>query len=202
MSRDISIVITDLDNTLFDWVEVWYRSFSALIDELIAVTGLPRERLLDDAKTVHQRHGTSEYYFLISELSSLQAIYPNENLMLKFHSAVDAYRKARDTTIKLYPTVRETLEYLKAVGVLTIGYTESTAFYTAWRIRKLRLDGLLHSLYSPMDHDLPSGWRLEDVRKHAPEHYLFQYTTHHYLPRGERKPNPKLLLDIVHDVEA
>jgi phosphoglycolate phosphatase len=202
LSRDISVVITDLDNTLFDWVEVWHRSFSALINELIAVTGLPRERLLDEAKAVHQRHGTSEYYFLVAELSSLQALYPNENLMLKFHSAVDAYRRARDATIRLYPTVRETLEYFKAIGVLTIGYTESTAFYTAWRVRKLCLDGLLHYLHSPKDHDLPAGWRLEDVRKHASEHYLFRYTTHRYIPPGERKPNPQLLLDIIRDVGA
>ena len=146
MPLAISVVITDLDNTLFDWVEVWYRSFSALIDELVATTGLPREQLLDDARTVHQHQGTSEYYFLVAELPSLRALYPDEDLMQKFHRAVQAYRQARDASIRLYPTVRETLEYFKAIGVLTIGYTESTAFYTAWRIRKLGLDGLLSEL--------------------------------------------------------
>jgi phosphoglycolate phosphatase-like HAD superfamily hydrolase len=202
LPQEIAVVITDLDNTLFDWVEVWYRSFSALIDELIVVTGLPRERLLDDARAVHQRHGTSEYYFLIAELPSLCALYPNEDLMHKFRSAVQAYRRARDSAIRLYPTVHETLEYFKANSVLTIGYTESTAFYTAWRVRKLGLDGLLHYLHSPADHDLPQGLRLEDVREHSPQHYVFRHTVHHHTPPGEQKPNPKLLLDIIRDVGA
>ena len=71
MPPSISVVITDLDNTLFDWVEVWYRSFSALLDELVTTTGLPREHLLDDARAIHQRQGTSEYYFLVAELRAL-----------------------------------------------------------------------------------------------------------------------------------
>ncbi len=25
--RAISVVITDLDNTLYDWVDLWYKSF-------------------------------------------------------------------------------------------------------------------------------------------------------------------------------
>jgi phosphoglycolate phosphatase len=41
-------LITDLDNTLFDWVELWFQCFSAMIDGLVEVSRVPRERLLSE----------------------------------------------------------------------------------------------------------------------------------------------------------
>jgi FMN phosphatase YigB (HAD superfamily) len=67
----ISMVVTDVDNTLFDWVDVWYRSFSAMLEETVRITGVPREHLVREIKNVHQRHGTSEYAFVLSELPSV-----------------------------------------------------------------------------------------------------------------------------------
>ena len=42
-----SVVITDLDNTLFDWFEIWYQSFTALLDCLAKDSG----RAFDDGTT-------------------------------------------------------------------------------------------------------------------------------------------------------
>lgn len=196
MKTPVSVVVTDLDNTLFDWVEIWHRSFTAMLAVLERRSGVARERLLDDARAVHRRHGTSEYAFLAEELACLQDLPQCEREQI-VREANGARRQARLGAMRLYPGVRETLEALRSLGVLVIGYTESTAFYTGDRVRKLGLDGLLNVLYSPADHDLPRGLSRDQVRRHPQEHYDFRHTLHHHTPPGELKPNPRLLLDIL-----
>jgi phosphoglycolate phosphatase len=198
----ISVVVTDLDNTLFDWVEIWHRSFSALVGELHLRSGVPIERLLSDAREVHRRVGTSEYAFLAEELACLQEAVPAEAREEIIRAANDARRVARNATTHLYQGVRETLEELQRTRVLVVGYTESGAYYTNRRVRRLGLDGLLDRLYSPPDHDLPPGYTREAVRRYPDHQYHLKQTAHRYTPAGELKPNPRLLLDILDDVGA
>ena len=91
-----------------------------------------------------------------------------------------------------------TLTSLRDKGCLLIGYTESLKFYTNYRVRNLQLDGLLHYLYSPPDHELPG----HVPRLHPREHYELKSTIHKALARGAMKPNPEILLDIVAEVGA
>ncbi len=55
----------------------------------------------------------------------------------------------------LYPTVAETLLKIKGRGTRIIGYTESMAFYSNYRVRRLGLDGVLDYVFCPEDHVLP-----------------------------------------------
>ena len=67
-----SVLITDVDNTLFDWVHVWHAAFSAMLAELLRLSRLDESVLLAEIRKVHQRAGTSEYSFLIGELGVLR----------------------------------------------------------------------------------------------------------------------------------
>lgn len=198
----ISVVITDLDNTLFDWVNIWFTSFTALVDRIVTDSGINREKLLDEIKVVHQRHGTSEYAFLIEELPSLRALHSDGDLVQLYDGAIHDFRSARKASLMLFPGVAATLKKLKRQGVLVVGYTESMAFYTNYRMRQLGLDGLVDYLYSPPDHDLPANLTPEQVRMYPAQYYDLKATEHRYTPKGELKPNPKLLLDIIKDVGA
>ena len=195
-----TILITDLDNTLYDWFEFWYHSFEALLDQLVEDSGIAQEVLVREIKQVHERHQTSEYAFLIQELPSLQKLHPAEHIAQIYDNAIHEYRRARKKHLRLYPGVMETLETLKANGVLLVGYTESMGFYSASRIRSLGLDGVLDYLYSPADHSLPLGLSREQIRMYTPDHYGLERTEHRYTPPGEVKPNPVLLLDILGEV--
>src|SRR5262245_51010539 len=126
MSKQVvSVLITDLDNTLFDWFEFWYRSFSAFVERVVRDSGIDRETLLSEIKKVHERYQTSEYAFLIQELPSLQARHPGQNLVETYNEAIHEYRKARLQHLKLYPGVMDTLQTLKETGCLIVGFTES-----------------------------------------------------------------------------
>lgn len=198
----VTTLITDLDNTLFDWVDIWYKSFSAMLAVIERVSGLPRETLLPEIKAVHEQHGTSEYAFLIQELPCLRALHPGVDLVAIYRPAIDAFRIARDEALRLYPGVSETLANLKGKGVTIVGYTESMAFYSNYRVRKLGLDGQLDLLYSPPDHELPQNLSPEDIRKYPASHYSLDKTDHRFTPKGELKPSPRILQEIVAAVSA
>jgi FMN phosphatase YigB (HAD superfamily) len=195
MKHEISLVITDLDNTLYDWVQMWYSSFNAMLKELVQTSGVPREILEREIQSVFQKHGTSEYAFLIGELPSLIALHPSEDLTEIYKDAINAYRTARNMTLKLYPHVMETLKFLKSCGCMVVAFTESMEFYTMRRIKKLDLDGLLDFVYSPPDHSKPKTPK----RFYDSDQYNFQYTVQRFTPPDERKPNPHILKKIIQD---
>lgn len=193
------VLITDVDNTLFDWQDLWYRTFSAMMDKVIEISGVDPDVLYDQCSLVHQKYGTSEYSHLLEELPCLRELYGDFTVTV-MEPAIDAFRTTRRRVLRLYPTVEETLKSLKVAGVLIAAFTESKAFYTNYRFRKLGLDGLVDYLYSPEDHAMPD--KTTDNRYHPPERYSFKHTVHHYTPEGEVKPNPDILVEIISDLGA
>lgn len=203
MKNPVSVVITDLDNTLFDWVDVWYRSFSAMLDSLVQSTGLDQAQFEAEFKAIFERHATSEYAFAIEELPCLRALHPvGTDLAEKYSTAIQAFRDARRAALKLYPNVATSLEELRDRGCLIIGYTESMEFYSNYRLRKLGLDRLLDFMYSPADHALPEGRTPADIRLYGSHTYQLRRTVSRHTPKGERKPNPDVLRQILRDVGA
>jgi phosphoglycolate phosphatase-like HAD superfamily hydrolase len=200
--RPVSILITDLDNTLYDWVGLWYKSFKAMLDQLVKDSDIPEETLIKEFKTIHEKHGTSEYSFSIEELPSLRSKYGNVDLAARFDAAIRCYRSARKEAMQLYPGVLETLEAAKDKGVLLVGYTESMSFYTNSRLKKLGLDRILDYVYSPPDHELPNGKTAEEVRRYPTEYYSLRRTIARNTPPGELKPNPQILLGILNEIGA
>ncbi|GLQ17728.1 HAD family hydrolase [Maritalea porphyrae] len=197
-----SVLVTDVDNTLFDWFEVWHSSFKAMLDQIVIISGVSEEELYPEIRKIHQKHGTSEYAFLIGSLPVLKSKFPDENLLEIFQPAIDAFRSARREKLKLYEGVLDTLQSLKAKGTTIIAYTESKAFYTAYRFKKLELDGVVDILFSPPDHELPEGETLQSVRSKPSDAYGLKHTKHIETPDGELKPNPNLLLDIISSIGA
>jgi phosphoglycolate phosphatase-like HAD superfamily hydrolase len=198
--RRISLLITDLDNTLFDWVDMWHSAFSAMLLRTAELSGLPITQLENEFKSIHQRHGTTEYAFSLEELPSLNALHPDGNIRALYDDAVEAYRRARADHLRLFPGVRDTLLRVKDAGCLIVGYTESLSFYSAYRIRHLDLDLLIDVLYSPPDAQLPPHMTPEQVARYPTDKYLSRRTQLRQTPAGEKKPNARLLLDIICDV--
>jgi len=202
MRPRVNLLITDLDNTLFDWVSVWHQSFDSMLTKLVEESGVDRGQLINEFKVIHEQYGTSEYAFSIEQLPSLKQRFPGDDLVHRFSNAIKAYGETRERALALYPEVEETLQRIKDKGALIVGYTESMAFYANFRVRFLGLDRILDFLYSPPDHALPAGVTRESIRTKPPEFYQLRRTIERHLPPEEKKPNPQLLLDIVREVGA
>lgn len=193
------VLITDIDNTLLDWQDLWYQTFSAMIEKVIDISGVDPEVLYGQCSIIHQKYGTSEYSRLLEELPCLQVLY-GENILSVMAPAIEVFRDVRRRVLQLYPTVEETLKALRGAGVIIAAFTESKAFYTNYRFRRLGLDGLIDYLYSPEDHSMPD--ETLGTRYYAPDSYNLKETIHHFIPKGEVKPNPKTLLGIISDLGA
>jgi FMN phosphatase YigB (HAD superfamily) len=199
--KNKNLVVTDLDNTLFDWVEVWYQSFSAMLDEISRISEISKDSLIPDIKAIHRRHGTSEYAFLIEEIPSITKKFPKADLLRLFEPALHAYRKKRKQYLQLFPTVLESLRRLKNNGVTIVGYTESMAYYSSYRIKRTSLDGVLDYIYSPPDHDIPKDIPAELLRRYPASYYELEATVHRPTPIGLLKPNAEILLSIIDQVK-
>lgn len=198
----VELLVLDLDNTVWDWFHAWSASFSALISELLRMTGLPRDVLESEIRSVHQRRGTSEYSWLVGEVPSLQPFVTSGDAFKFFDQAIHMQNSARKRETTLYPQVRETLDYVRARRVPIVAYTESLEFWTEWRIKRVDLDGAIDRLYSSPDHDLPTGKTVEEMRTLDPDSYGLKLTELRNVPRGVSKPDPVILRQIISEYGA
>lgn len=187
------LLITDLDNTLYDWVSYFSQSFEALVNSIEDITGIDKTQLLKDFQTIHQKHNSSERPFATLEVESIINHFgtnDREVLKQKLAPAFSKFSQKRKETLKLYPGVLETLAKFKSCGINVVGHTESYEVNSVYRAEKLGLSKYLSHLYTigssssshpNQDKPLLDRKGLDWVVK---------------LPESERKPNPRLILDI------
>lgn len=194
------LLVTDLDNTLWDWFMAWHSSFAPMLEALSSRSGVDRKQLEAEIRIVHQRRKTTEYSFLLNELPSLRRIHGGGvDLMKEYDDVLHVLNRGRRRSTKLYDGVSDTLESIKASGVPIVAYTESIAFWTEWRIQKVGLDGVIDVLYSSPDHDWPEGLEKDAIRTLPKNHYGLKKTRHQQVPPGVIKPNPAILAQIAED---
>jgi FMN phosphatase YigB (HAD superfamily) len=186
------LLITDLDNTLYDWVTFYAHAFSAMVDALVPLVGASREELLDDFREVHRRVGSSEHPWAALELACVRARWPDASsaaIKEKLDPALHAFNSARKKHLHLYDTVEATLAALADRGVLLVGHTEAIEVNAASRLNRLGILDRFRHLYV-LEHVLsPHPLGIEPTFRAPPG----KITT---VPKRERKPNPTLLQDI------
>jgi FMN phosphatase YigB (HAD superfamily) len=199
----IKLVITDLDNTIYNWVDFYVPSFNAMVGELARLTKIDEESLKQSFKRVHQKHRTSEYAFSIEELDILAHLNRNlttGEILAKYASAVQAFRRVRSMTLRLYEGVEETFEQIRSNGRRIVGHTDAMMFYAISRIKQLNIEHLFDGIVAPRDHGLPEGVRPEDVRSSSDSSkYETTIPVKDELEPNAVKPDAKVLNKILSD---
>ncbi len=198
--RDIELIITDLDDTIWTWQAMWEASFIPYLNRISQTFGIPLPTLKADFKKLHEKYGSSEVSYAYRELASIEKQHQAkfEKGTPEAISIIHEYYRNRKTALKLFDGVFVTLKNLKLKGTRIIGFTESNVFYTKQRLKHLHLDKLFDRIYSPEDHGLPPS-----VERYYPAEYWEPESVAFYaLPRGTKKPNPDILLKIIRDQKA
>ena len=189
------LVICDLDNTLYDWVSYFVKSFYSMVEEVVRITKCDRETLLDDFQSVHRKYGDSEHPFSLLETRTVLELFPSqsaENIARKLDSALLAFNRSRKRNLHLYPGVYKALTQISGSGVGLVAYTESNLFAAADRINRLGLGVFFDQVYcrrrAASEHPSASG-EFDWFRRHAVTKFV-------ELPSKQRKPDADVLREI------
>lgn len=188
----IRALITDLDNTLYDWVTFFAHAFEAMLLELTTIIGVDRETLQFEFKAIHQRYGSTETPWAALALPSARAKFPGASqveLAQHLDPAFKAFSNARKRHLRLYNGVGETLKKLHEKGIVIIGHTEALPANAFYRLQLLGIVHLFSRLYTIQGDTVPNPFP-ERIRSFPREGLI---TT---LPSSERKPTPAVLVDI------
>ena len=107
------LLITDLDDTLYDWLGFFIPSFYGMVDEIANITKINKDTLLKEFKLIHQYHGSVEYPFATLELPSILKKYSGkskEEIKEILSEAFHKFNSIRKYNLKLYDGVEETLK--------------------------------------------------------------------------------------------
>lgn len=198
--KRINFVVTDLDDTIWDWLTMWHNSFSPYLSRISRESGIDLNLLKEDFKRLHQKYGTSEASFIYHELTSIPKEFHVrfEEKRAGAKSIVHEYYSLKKENLQLYEGVLKTLKEIKESGSVVVGFTESNAFFTKYRLKHLKLDGVFDFIYAPVDFDVPKS-----VYRHYSEDYWEpELTEFRYLPKETRKPAPEILEIILKDLKA
>lgn len=145
------LLITDLDDTLYDWIGFFIPSFYAMVDEIVHITGIEKELLLQEFKEKHQYYGSVEYPFVTLKLPSILKKYKglNENdIKSALSEAFQRLNSVQKQKLHLYNGVNETLKELHKRGITIIGYTESSQENGYYRLKRLGISEYFKHVYT------------------------------------------------------
>jgi phosphoglycolate phosphatase len=194
-------VVTDLDNTLYPWVDYIVPSLEAMVDSLTVTTGLPRVRIVQSLKAVYAKYQSNEYPFAIQEselFKPYEADFDSFNAMV-LKPAQQAFRAARDRYLHPYPGVRDTLDAIRARGLKLVALTDAPRNAAELRLKTLKLDGHFDAIYTLPGYPLPDNVDAEIKRRQAAGHYATR-TPVVELPMEHEKPNPAGLRRVLKDL--
>ena len=72
----VRLVVTDMDNTLYSWVDYIVPAVEGMVTAVCQATGFPRIKVVQSLKAVYTKYESNEYPFALQE-SSLFAEYPD-----------------------------------------------------------------------------------------------------------------------------
>lgn len=188
----VRLLITDLDNTLYDWVGSFVPAFYAMAEEAARILDVDLESLLDELRLVHQRHGSSEHPFALLETESVRRRLkggPSSEARAFLDEAFHRFNSVRKRTLTLYDGVLETLQVLVEAGVPVVAYTDARIPNSLYRVNRLGLDRFVEHLYAPA-----ARFPNEQAGQAESQQLL------RVLPESDKKPNPRTLLDICRDL--
>lgn len=188
-----TILFTDLDNTLYNWVDYFGPSFRAMVHALAPKFNLSEEAFIHDLKEIYSRKGTIEYLPVLQEMkyfNELSADKRQEYLDL----AILVFSRARNKNLNTYEGVIPTLKNLFESGVMIIAVTNAPIYFGEIRLKKLGIDKYFYGIAAWEGKELPLGFNVKRSQsKYIQKRWLFS--------KEEIKPNPFAYLQIISDLK-
>ncbi len=202
MEKKKKVLITDLDNTLYSWVDYIVPAMKAMISKVVEITGVDEETLIAELKKVYEKKRTLEYAFVLQEIDIFKDLirergfeWFDKNVIVP---ARDAFDEVRRRELKLYDGVREGFEALRKAGVKIYGITDAPRFPAIYRLKFLNIDGFFDAVYALENYDFPEFVADEIIELNRKGVYDAKCDVVE-LPLEYEKPNTKGVEQIISD---
>lgn len=202
------LLITDIDNTLFDWIHYYANCYGAMVKFLAQKFALPDARLIEESAAVFEAHGSTEYPFVIQELPSINALFPDSVDALiaeAVQPARDCFLRAAAQHLQPYPGVPATLQAIRDAGVKIAALTDAPRYVAMWKLNKLGILNCFDAVYGLPDPKIPLSAKGEPLvhptilMKHL-RGWDFDFAGRiRILPDNYEKPDPKGLKTVLMD---
>lgn len=213
MPHPKKLIVLDIDNTVFNWVEYYVACMCSLADQVNLITGIPRAVIFEESRPIFEREGSIEYPFLIQELPSIVKYYDHD-VPRMLSEAVEEGRKAFNTTaescLKPYDDVIETLTKVRALypDIPVIALTDAPRYVAMWKLNKLGLLQFFTAVYGLPDPNLPIDEKTDEIKvdkeillKHVKRSKFGFEGRIRILPDDYEKPGVKGLKTVLMDFE-
>jgi phosphoglycolate phosphatase len=207
----ISLIIADLDNTLFNWIHFHSFATKQAILKTAEITSISYEYLCEEYKAVLDEEDCIEYPFTIQKLPSVLDYYNNDLQSLLSECsepAKDQFKFTAYPYLKPYPNVVKTLKLLKQKYPNTklVVLSDAPHKMMLWRLFRLGLLNYFDGVYGLEDPKLPIvGNQVAVTQKTLLKHidqWAYGYLgSHRPLPNNFRKPDPRGLATVLMDLE-
>lgn len=144
--RTYTALVLDIDNTLFDWLDMWRTAFGAALDVLSDQSTHSEEILLDRIRALHQLARTSERGFAEQDAEFLSVSSEAAR------GAGEAFEATCLSRTRAYPGVLETLQKLRRAGVRIVLHTDTPVVLAVHRVAALQLAPFIDGAFAT-DHE-------------------------------------------------
>ncbi len=132
-------VITDLDNTIYDFARYYEAGLAGLISRICVEFDFTTSEAVARLREVYTARRSIEYPFAIEEFPELRSM--TEETQSKFvREALAAFWDGATGQLEAYRTVKETLRHLDQEGIPVIAYTDAPIHEAMRRLRALGID--------------------------------------------------------------
>jgi phosphoglycolate phosphatase len=132
------LILADLDNTIYNWVDFFGPSFRAMVHVLSKKTGVDEDTIISDFKDVFRKHGSIEYPFSVQELEIFNAV-PEFEMRETSKLVQGVFTQVGMKHLTPYSGVIETLAWAVKVGILIICITNAPINLAEWRLKQLKI---------------------------------------------------------------
>src|SRR5205807_8049772 len=132
----ISSILTDLDNTIYNWIDFYAPCFRAMVHVIARHTATEEQHVTQQFKDVFAKFKSVEYPFSIQHFELCSGLNPERVKQLVYLGQM-AFGRARRNHLKIYPGVVHTLAWAMRNHIPVVGVTNAP-LYLAWR-RLVRL---------------------------------------------------------------
>ncbi len=157
---DLSLVIWDLDGTVWDWLRYAAPAYEAMCQVIADLSERDYEVTADAMRDFYTKKGTLEDEGLVQGLQDVGFFdhMHDFNLQTMIDAAQQTFARVRLEHLHVYPGISKAMSEIREMGLRQIILTDAPGYQAQWRLRHSNLShniGAIYAMPTATVRDLP-----------------------------------------------